>query len=51
MVLKHIAQHPGLFVIAGPVLDPELFRRQDTDVIYIVAVPDRLKDGIGKPEK
>ena len=50
MVLKHIPQNPGLLIISGPVLHSQRLGRTDIDIVDILPVPDRLKDGIGKPK-
>ena len=50
MVLEHVPQDAGLFVITGPVLNPEVLAGVDPYILYIVAIPEGLEDGVGKPE-
>ena len=50
VVLKHVPQDTGLFVIISPVFNAEGFRGNNADMIDISAVPDGLKDGVGKAE-
>jgi hypothetical protein len=46
MILHHVAQRPRAFVIPGPSLDSERFRRRDLDMIDVAAIPDRLEDRV-----
>ena len=48
VILHHISQCTGLFIIASPVFHPYRFRRRDLYMINIIAIPDGLKHGIGK---
>ena len=49
MVLEHVSQNPGFLVVPGAAPDNRLFRRGNLDVVDIIAVPDRLKNRVGKP--
>src|SRR5262249_57160077 len=51
MIGPHVAQRSGLFVItcAGP--DAFRFRRRNLDVVYIVAVPDRLEHRVAEAKE
>ena len=50
MILHHVAQGTGGFVVSGPALDSECFGGSDLDVIDVAGVPDGLKDGVGETE-
>ena len=50
VVLEHVAEHAGLFVVAGALLDAEGLGGDDPDVVDVVAVPQRLEDRVGQPE-
>src|SRR6202012_6017377 len=50
MVLYHVAQRSGLFVITAPTLYAHGLGGGDLDVLDIVAVPDRLEKGIGEAQ-
>ena len=50
MVLEHVPHDSRLFVILASVLDPDAFRSGDLHIVDMLAVADRLEDGIGKPE-
>jgi len=50
MVLKHVPQHAGLFVVTGAVLHAQLLGGGDLDVIDVAAVPHGLEQHIGEPE-
>ena len=50
MVLDHVPQKAGLFVVAAAALDAQLLARGDLHVVDVVAVPDRLEDGVAEPE-
>ncbi len=51
VVLDQVAQRAGAFVIAGPALDPDVLRGGDLDVVDVVAVPDRLEQRVGEPQR
>ena len=50
MVLEHVAQHAGLVVITAAPADRHFLGHRDLHVIDVVAVPDRLENGVGKPQ-
>ena len=50
MILHHVAQGTGGFVVTGPPFDAEGFGRGDLDVIDITRVPDRFKNRVSKTE-
>src|SRR4029079_9617270 len=51
MVLVHIANCASLLIELSSTLSPEIFSHRDLNTLYIVAIPDWFKDGIGKAEK
>ena len=50
MVLHHVAQRAGLLVERPAPLHAQRFRRGNLHVVDVIAVPDRLKDSVGKAE-
>ena len=48
MALEHVAEDAGVFVVAAAVAYVEVFENGDLDVIDVVAVPERLEDGVAK---
>src|SRR5690348_15088580 len=48
VILDHVAQGPGFFVIAAALLDADAFRDRNLNVIHVAAVPDRLEDAVGE---
>src|SRR5438046_1909749 len=50
MVLHHVAQGAGGFVVPGAPFYPECFRGGDLDVIDVARVPDWLENRIGETE-
>ena len=48
MVLEDVAQHAGLLVVAGAVPDADRLGHGDLHVVDVVAVPQRLEDGVGE---
>ena len=50
MIRDHIPQGSGRIVITAAKLDAELFGNGDLNVVDEIAVPDRLKDAVAKPE-
>src|ERR1041384_4527117 len=46
MVLKHVADHAGLFIVTTAIFHADRFRRGDLYVIHVAAVPDRLEHRI-----
>ena len=51
MVLEHVPQYSGLVIISSSVFDAECFGGRYLDMIYMVSVPKRFKNRVGKPEK
>ena len=51
MVLDHVAQRAGSLVVAGAAFDADVLRGGDLDVVDVVAVPDRLEEGVGEPQR
>ncbi len=50
MVLNHVAQGPGRFVIGATTLDTNCLGIGDLNMVDILPVPQRLKNAIGKPK-
>ena len=50
MVLKHIPDDAGLFIIACPMLHAQRLCGGNLDMVEVPPVPERLEDRIGKPE-
>ena len=50
VVLYHVAQGTGFFVVAGPGSDAFRFAHRDLHVIDVLVVPNRLEDAVGKPD-
>ncbi len=48
MVLEHVANGAGALIVAGPMPDALGFGHGDLDMVDVAAVPDGLKDGVGK---
>jgi len=48
MVLNHVTQCTGAFVIRASLLHPQALGRCDLDMMHIIPVPERLKNAIGK---
>ncbi len=46
MVLHHVAQRAGAFVITGATFDSERFRGGDLDMIDVMRVPERREDRV-----
>ena len=51
VVLEHVAEHASLLVVAGTLLDTESLGGDDPDVVHVVAVPQRLEDGVRQTER
>ena len=51
MVLDEVAQRPGALVVAGAAADPDVLGGGDLDVVDEVAVPDRLEQRVGEPQR
>ena len=49
MVLKHVPENPSLVVVTSAVGQGHGLRDRYLDVVDIVSVPDRLKNGVGEP--
>ena len=50
VVLQHILENAGLLVIRAPPLHPQGFSGGNLDVVHMVMVPQRLKEGIAKAD-
>jgi hypothetical protein len=50
VVLHHVPQGAGGFVVTGPLLHPHGLCRGDLHVFDVIAVPDRLEDRVGKAQ-
>src|SRR4029077_10379112 len=50
MVLHHVTQGPGAFVIAGATPDAQRFRRCDLHLIDVVGVPERRENSVSEPQ-
>ncbi|MBA7679572.1 hypothetical protein ES703_87871 [subsurface metagenome] len=50
MILKYIAKSARFIIIARPVFDTDCFSYRDLYIVDVIAVPNRLKNCIGKPE-
>jgi hypothetical protein len=46
VVLHHVAQGSNRVVEAAAVLDAEVLRHRDLDVVDVLAIPDRLEDRV-----
>ena len=51
VILDHVAERSGLLVVGPSMLDAEVFRDGDLDVLHRVAVPDRFEDRVGKAKR
>jgi hypothetical protein len=47
MVLNHIAERPGLFIIRCSGADAFGFADGDLDMVDVLVVPNRLKNAVG----
>ncbi len=50
VILNHVPQGAGLFIIAGPGPDAFRFADGNLDMVDIFVVPDRLEDAVGEPD-
>ena len=50
VILHHVAQGPGFFVVAGPGPDAFRFTHRDLHMIDVLVVPNRLEDAVGEPD-
>ena len=48
MIRDHVTQGSGRVIIPAALLDAELFRHGDLDMVDIVSVPDRLEDAVAE---
>ena len=46
VILHHVAQRSGRFVVTGAAFHPERFRRGDLNVIDVARIPDRLENRV-----
>ncbi len=51
VVLDHVADGAGLIIKGAPALDAEIFRHGDLHAFDMIAVPERLQNGIGEAEE
>ncbi len=51
VVLNEIAQRAGALVVAGTPLDPDVLGGSDLNLVDVVAVPDRLEQRVGEPQR
>ena len=51
VVLDQVAQRAGALVVAGAPPDPDVLGGSDLDVVDVVAVPDRLEQRVGEPQR
>ena len=51
VVLDEVAQRAGVVVVARARADPDVLGRGDLDVVDVVAVPHRLEQPVGEPER
>ena len=51
MILDHIAQRAGAFVVAAPPFQPDGFGGRDLDVFDVTPVPDWLEQRVGETER
>ncbi len=50
VILHHVAQRTSLLVERSSAFDAQCFRRGDLHVVDVIAVPDGLKNSVGKAE-
>jgi hypothetical protein len=50
VILDHIPQRPGFVVVLTPVLHIHRFSYRYLHIFDVIAVPERFKNGVGKPE-
>ncbi len=50
VILDDVTDRADAFVETSPVLDPEVLAHRHLDVGHVIAVPDRLQQGVGEPE-
>ena len=48
MVLEHVAQYACPVIVPRSAPNADALGHCDLDIVHIVAVPERLKDGVGK---
>src|SRR6266481_9981212 len=51
MVLNHVANRARLIVEGASALDPEVLRHGDLDALDLVAIPERLQQGIDETKE
>src|SRR5664279_583832 len=51
MILHHVAQSAGVFIISRPALDPDRFGDRDLDMIDVSGIPQGLEQRIGKSQR
>ena len=51
MVLDEVAQRARALVVPGPAADPDVLGGGDLDAVDVVAVPHRLEQRVGEPQR
>ena len=51
MVLDQVSERSRAVVVAGASLDPDVLGRDDLNVVDEVAIPDRLEQRVGEPQR
>ena len=50
MIGDHVAEGAGGFVKAAAMFDADGFGGGDLDVVNVIAIPERLENGVGEAE-
>ena len=50
VILDHVANGAGFFVEGTAALNAEVFGHRDLHALDVLAIPDRLEDGVGEAE-
>jgi hypothetical protein len=50
MVLHHVAQCTGFFIVTGPRADAFRFTHGDLHMVDVLVVPNRLEDDVGETD-
>ena len=51
MVLDHVPGRADPVVVPGPAADADVLGHRDLDVVHVAAVPDRLEQRVGEPQR